>query len=138
VHVSVNFNEMPDCPFCKRLRPVIESVCRRLGIPMIRREVNVAPRIFGDDQLRHVFFEENLKRIAPEVWKLSENNPIAKAFLKTHERSVHTPVVVIEAFPERGPALRLTIWGAPPEEALPDYERNLEAVLRALKNSEVI
>ncbi len=138
MHVRVNFNEMPDCPYCKRLRPVVEEVCRRLGIPLIRRQVNVSPRLFGDDQLRHVFREENLKRLAPDVWKMAENDPEVREFLKTHERSVHTPVIVVEAYPERGPALRLTLWGAPPDTMVDSYRRNLEALLSSLKRAEVI
>jgi hypothetical protein len=138
VHVQVRFNERVDCPFCRRLRPMIERVCRRVGVPLISREATVSPHIFGDDELRHVFAERNVRRLAPTVWREAENDPAARDFLRMHARSIHTPVTVIEAFPERGPALRFTIWEAPPVEVMEQCERALEAFLRALKSGEAV
>lgn len=138
MHVQVKFNGRVDCPFCERLEPMVERVCRRVGVPLVRREVTVSPHIFGDDDLRHVFSERNLRRLAPAVWKEAEKDPAAREYFRMHARSIHTPVTVIEAFPERGPALRFVIWEAPPVEMMEQCERALEVLLRALKSAEVV
>lgn len=138
VHVLVKFNERVDCPYCKRLEPLVEDACRRVGVPLIRREVSVSPRIFGDDDLRQVFSEGKLRRLAPAVWKEAENDPAAREYIRMHARSIHTPVTVVEAFPERGPALRFVIWGAPPDEMMEQFERGFEALLRSLRSAEVV
>jgi glutaredoxin len=138
VHVEVQLNEMPDCPYCAVVRPVLERVCRRLGIPLRRSEVNVSPRIFGDDGLRHVFLEENLSRLVPSAASEAAADRGAREMLRSNARSIHTPVVVVTGYPLRGPPVRLTIWGAPPEGRLGEYEGNMEALLRALRSSEAV
>jgi glutaredoxin len=135
VHVEVQLNEMPDCPYCALVRPVLERICRRLGIPLRRSEVNVNPRIFGDDGLRQAFLEENLARLVPSAANAGRE---AREMFRSHARSIHTPVIVVTGYPLRGPAVRLTVWGAPPEDRLGEYEANMEALLRALRSSEAV
>jgi len=131
--VEVMLQESPFCPYCEKLRPILERVCEALNIPLFRRQVSLDPHIWGGDAAHETFRREFLEQHAPDIAK----DPLASALAEYLSRRIHTPVIVISAnLPDR--PLQIVIRGFTTRygEETAAFERNLFTLLRGLKEAE--
>jgi hypothetical protein len=131
--VEVVLQESILCPRCEKLRPILERVCDMLNIPLIRREVDIDPYIWGRDSVSETFRKEFIEKHKPEL----AGDPFAMAVASRLSKSVHTPVVVVSSTVGDKP-VQIVIRGFPtsysPETRR--FEANLYALLRGLKEAE--
>jgi hypothetical protein len=131
--VEVVLQESVLCPRCEKLRPILERICDMLNIPLIRREVDIDPHIWGGDSASETFRKEFIERHKPEL----AGDPFVMAVASRLSRSVHTPVVVISATVGDRP-VQIVIRGFPTSysQETRRFEANLYALLRGLKEVE--
>jgi len=131
--VEVTLQESPFCPFCEKLRPILERICEALNIPFFRRQVSLDPHIWGGDAAHETFKKEFLEQHAPDL----AEDPFASALSEYLSKRIHTPVVVISADLPSGP-LEIVIRGFTTKygQETVAFERHLFMLLSSLKEAE--
>lgn len=130
--VEVILYESIQCPRCAKLLPILERICDALNIPLIRKEVDFDPHIWGGDEARETFRPEFIEKHAPDI----AQNPVLKALASNLSRYSHTPTTVISA--DIGKPIRIVIRGFPAQYSKETnlFEMNFYYTLKGLKEAE--
>ena len=116
--ITVELWYTADCPYCRKADQILSRVCRRLGIPYVRRHIT--------DYVNPYDYYENLQVLDTETRTVRGSIDLSEVM----PRLMPKPLVVIRVYGSDMSTTKCIVFhGFPPTE---ESERNIETLLRFL------